>query len=116
MATATASPLATPVPPLPRRPRVLLFGSAFAAAASTITVLALLATYLQFRAGEAAAGRSVLPDKVVLPLTPGSMGLVTLLMSAITMAWVVYALRNDDRPHAYFALFLTLLNLDTFFR
>jgi heme/copper-type cytochrome/quinol oxidase subunit 3 len=109
MATATASPLATPVPPLPRRPRVLLFGSAFAAAASTVTVLALLATYLQFRAGEAAAGRSVLPDKVVLPLTPGSMGLVTLLMSAITMAWVVYALRNDDRPHAYFALFLTLL-------
>jgi len=25
------------------------------------------------------------------------------------MAWAVYSLRNDDRPHAYMALFLTLL-------
>jgi heme/copper-type cytochrome/quinol oxidase subunit 3 len=109
MTTATASPLASPVPPLPRRPRVLLLGSAFASVASAVTILALLATYLQFRVGELAAGRSVLPDKVVLPLTPGMMGLVTLGMSAVTMAWVVYALRNDDRAHAYFALFLTTM-------
>src|SRR3546814_12058087 len=37
------------------------------------------------------------------------MGLLTLSMSVITMAWAVYALRNDDRPHAYMALGITLL-------
>jgi len=30
-------------------------------------------------------------------------------MSAVTMAWVVHALRHDDRPHAYLAVGLTLL-------
>ena len=46
---------------------------------------------------------------VVLPLTPGNMNLVTLGMSAITMAWVVYALRNGDRPNAYLGVGVTLL-------
>jgi len=46
---------------------------------------------------------------VVLPLTPGNMGMVTLCMSAVTIAWAVYALRNDDRTHAYLALALTLV-------
>ena len=65
--------------------------------------------YLGLRADELAAGRTALPEGVVLPLTPGNMGMVTLLMSAVTMAWAVDALRNDDRPHAYLALGLTLL-------
>jgi heme/copper-type cytochrome/quinol oxidase subunit 3 len=108
-ATATASPLAQPVPPAPRRPRVLLIGSAFGAVASALTILSILAVYLQVRADELAAGRTALPDGVVLPLTPGNMNLVTLGMSAVTMAWVVYALRNDDRPHAYVGLFATFV-------
>ena len=109
MTTATASPLASPVPPIPRRPRVLLVGAAFGAVASALTVVSILAVYLQVRADELAAGRTALPEGVVLPLTPGNMNLLTLGMSAITMAWVVYALRNNDRPHAYFAIFWTLL-------
>jgi heme/copper-type cytochrome/quinol oxidase subunit 3 len=109
MATMTVSPLADPVPPAPRRPRILLIGSALGSAASALVVLTLLATYLAVRAGELAAGRTALPEGVVLPLTPGNMGMVTLLMSAITMAWAVDALRKDDRPHAYVALGLTLL-------
>ena len=108
-ATATASPLASPVPPIPRRPRVLLVGAAFGAVASALTVVSILAVYLQVRADEIAAGRTALPEGVVLPLTPGNMNLVTLGMSAITMAWVVYALRNNDRPHAYLAVGVTLL-------
>jgi nitric oxide reductase NorE protein len=107
--TAIVSPLADPVPPPPRRPRLLLIGSALGAAASALVVLTLLATYLGVRAEELAAGRTALPDGVVLPLTPGNMGMVTLLMSGITMAWLVDALRKDDRPHAYLALGLTLL-------
>ena len=109
MATTTLSPLADPAPPAPRRPRILLIGSALGSAGSALVVLTLLATYLNARAGELAAGRTTLPEGVVLPLTPGNMGMVTLLMSGITMAWVVDALRKDDRPHAYLALGLTLL-------
>jgi heme/copper-type cytochrome/quinol oxidase subunit 3 len=109
MATTAVSPLADPVPPAPRLPRILLIGSALGSAASALVVLALLATYLGARAGELSAGRTALPEGVVLPLTPGNMGMVTLLMSGITMAWVVDALRKDDRPHAYLALGLTLL-------
>jgi heme/copper-type cytochrome/quinol oxidase subunit 3 len=109
MATATASPLANPVPALPRRPRVLLFGSAMGAAASALAILSLLAVYLQVRADELAAGNTVLPKDAVLPLTPGQMNLVTLGMSVVTMAWVVYAMRNDDRAHAYVGLGVTLV-------
>jgi heme/copper-type cytochrome/quinol oxidase subunit 3 len=109
MATTALSPLADPVPAPPRRPRVLLLGSAFGSVASALTILGLLAAYLQVRGDELAAGRTTLPEGVVLPLTPGNMGMVTLAMSAITMAWAVDALRKDDRPHAYLALGLTLL-------
>lgn len=109
MATTTISPLADPVPAPPRRPRVLLLGSAFGAVASALVILGLLAVYLQVRGDELAAGRTALPEGTVLPLTPGNMGMVTLLMSAITMAWAVDALRKGDRAHAYVALGLTLL-------
>jgi heme/copper-type cytochrome/quinol oxidase subunit 3 len=110
MSTAViSSPLADPVPPAPRRPRVLLIGATFGAVASALTILSMLAIYLQLRGEEVAAGRTALPEGVVLPLTPGNMGLATLAMSAVTMAWVVHSLRNDDRPHAYFALFWMLV-------
>ena len=108
-ATAIASPLAQPIPPAPRRPRVLLIGATFGAVASALSILSLLAVYLQVRADELAAGRTALPEGVVLPLTPGNMNLVTLGLSAITMAWVVYALRNGDRPNAYLGVGVTLL-------
>lgn len=112
MATATAtavSPLAAAPAPPARRPRVLLVGAAFASGASALVVLSALAVYLQVRADRIAGGATTLPDGVVLPLTPGNMGLLTLSMSVITMAWAVHALRQDDRPHAYLALGLTLL-------
>lgn len=110
MATATAlSPLAAAPAAPARRPRVLLVGAALAAGASALLVLAMLGVYLQVRADRLAEGVTALPEGVVLPLTPGNMGLLTLSMSVITMAWAVYSLRNDDRPHAYLALGVTLL-------
>jgi len=108
-AAVTASPLAEAPAPAPRRPRVLLIGSAFGAVASALTVVAMLAAYLQLRANRLADGVTALPDGVVLPLTPGTMGLVTLGMSLVTMAWIVHSLRQDDRTHAYLALGLTIL-------
>ncbi len=108
-AAVTVSPLVTAPPPEPRRPRVLLIGAAFGAVASGLVVLSMLAAYLQLRASRIGAGATALPEGVVLPLTPGNMGLVTLLMSAITMAWIVYSLRAGDRTHAYLGIGVTLL-------
>lgn len=108
-APVTASPLAAAPAPAPRRPRVLLIGTAFGTVAAALTVVAMLAAYLQLRANRLADGVTALPDGVVLPLTPGTMGLVTLGMSLVTMAWIIHSLRNDDRTHAYLALGLTIL-------
>ena len=108
MATATASALATAPPPAPRRPRVLLVGSAFAATASALVILSILAVYLQVRSDNLASGPAF-PKGTVISLTPGTMGWVTLLMAGVTTAWAVYSLRNDDRAHAYVALGLTLV-------
>ena len=109
MTATTVAPLATAPPPAPRRPRVLLTAAAFGAVSSALVVLAALAVYLQLRADFLASGASTLPDDTLLPLTPGSMGMVTLAMSCVTMSWAVWALRRNDRPHAYLAVGLTLL-------
>jgi heme/copper-type cytochrome/quinol oxidase subunit 3 len=108
--TVAVSPLVAAPPPAPRRPRVLLIGSAFGSVASALVVLATLAVYLQVRDDFIDSGGSGgVPDDFVLPLTPGGMAMVTLLMSLVTVSWAVWALRRDDRPHAYLAVGVTLL-------
>jgi cytochrome c oxidase subunit III len=107
--TTAVSRLATAPAPEPRRPRVLLIGAAFGAAASAMLVLTTLAVYLQVRDDFLDSGATGVPDDFVLPLTPGGMGMVTLAMSIITVSWAVWALRRDDRPHAYLAVGVTLL-------
>jgi len=110
MASTSLSPLATAPAPAPRRPRVLLVGSAFGAVSSALVVLTLLAVYLQVRDDFLdSGGTGGTPDDFILPLTPGGMGMVTLLMSVVTVSWAVWALRRDDRPHAYLAIGITLL-------
>jgi heme/copper-type cytochrome/quinol oxidase subunit 3 len=95
--------------PAPPRPRVLLVGTAFAAGGAAAGLCALVAFYTQMRAQSIGAGKTWLPDDTVMPLTPGNMGLVSLLMSTVTVAWAVYALRNHDRLHAYLAIAITLV-------
>ena len=110
MSTVAISPLATAPPPAPRRPRVLLIGAAFGAIGSALLVLTTLAVYLQVRDDFLdSGGTGGVPDDFVLPLTPGGMGMVTLAMSVVSVSWAVWALRRDDRPHAYLAVGLTLL-------
>ena len=109
MAATAVSPLATAAPPAARRPRVLLTGAVFGAAASALLVLTTLGIYLQLRADLLAQGATNLPDDLVLPLTPGGMGMATLTMSLVTVQWAVWALRRNDRPHAYLALGVTLM-------
>lgn len=109
MSVATVSPLVTAPAPEVRRPRVLLIGAAFGAVASALVILTMLAAYLQIRGERLADGVTALPDGVVLPLTPGGMGMTTLAMSAITVAWLVHSLRTGDRIHAYLALGVSVL-------
>ena len=109
MSVATVSPLVTAPAPDVRRPRVLLIGAAFGAVASALVILTMLAAYLQIRGERLADGVTALPDGVVLPLTPGGMGMTTLAMSAITVAWLVHSLRTADRIHAYLALGVSVL-------
>lgn len=95
--------------PEPPRPRVLLVGTALAAGAAAAGLCSLVALYAEVRAQSLASEGSWLPDDTVMPLTPGNMGMVSLLMSLVTAAWAVYALRNDDRVHAWLAIAVTLV-------
>jgi heme/copper-type cytochrome/quinol oxidase subunit 3 len=116
MADTTAAPaepgleIFTGAPaPEPTRPRVLLVGTAFAAGAAATGVCALVAMYAQLRTQSLAAEGSWLPEETVIPLTPGNFGLLSLTMSLVTAAWAVYALRNDDRVHAWLAVAVTIV-------
>lgn len=88
------------------RPRTLLVGTAFAAAASVMTMVALLGVYVQERTAAVGAGQPWLP-KGAVRLPPGTMMLFTMLMSAVTIQWAVYAIKRDDRRNTYVALGLT---------
>jgi heme/copper-type cytochrome/quinol oxidase subunit 3 len=108
--------MAAPVAPLelvpaapPRRPRVLLIGASLGAAASALVILAMIAIYLRYRADVLASGEPLFPEDVAIPLSPGNMNMATLTMSLVTASWTTWALRNQDRAHAYLALGLTLL-------
>jgi len=102
------APAVAPAPPL-QRPRMLVVGTAFAAVASAMVVLAMIGVYLTERATVVSAGGTWLPDGVELPLTQPNVMLFSLIMSSVTIQWAVSAVRNDDRVNSYLALGLTLL-------
>src|SRR5262245_51243964 len=93
-----------PPPVLPRR-RQLLFGSAFAAAAAAMYMFTVLGQYLNARH---VAGDVWLSEHNI-PLAQPNVILFTLLMSAVTMQWAVYAIARDDRGNAYLATGMTLM-------
>ncbi len=100
--------LALPPAPKPARPRVLLVGTALAAAASFMAIVGLIGVYLTARSASLAAGTPWLPDGSSIPLTPGNMALATMLLSAVSMWWAVDAVGKNDRQMAYLALALTM--------
>ncbi|MGK2930662.1 MAG: cytochrome c oxidase subunit 3 [Acidimicrobiales bacterium] len=97
-----------PGPP-PRRPRMLLVAASFAAAGSVAVFVGLLGVYLSVRTQFVADNDTWLPDGAEIPLSPGNMGMITLLMSLVTVQWAVHAARNRDRAHTYLALGVTIL-------
>jgi cytochrome c oxidase subunit 3 len=96
-------------PPSPARPRVLVTGTVLASATTAMVFAAMLGVYIHTRAATIEAEGSWLPEGVVIPLTPGTMAMITLAMSAVIMQWAVYAIGNDDRRSTYIALGLAVL-------
>ena len=101
---AHALPAAPPV----KRPRVLVVGTAFASAAAIMTFVGLIGIYLTQRASIIGAGDTWIPKGSTIPLQQPTTMLFTLLMSAVTMQWAVYAIANNDRINAYLALAMTI--------
>ena len=95
--------------PAPPRPRVLLVGAALASGSAAMVLLTLVAIYIRLRSDVIASGDTWVPEGGVIQLTSGNMGMITLIMSAVTVAWFVYSLHNDDRIHAYLAAGLSIL-------
>ncbi len=95
--------------PRPARPRVLLMGTAIASSSAFVVIMTLVAVYTRLRAQVLADGKTWLPQGSNLQLTPGNVAMATLAMSLVTVAWIVQALRNDDRVHAMLAFGVSLL-------
>jgi len=97
-----------PAPPV-QRPRVLVVGAAFAAAASFMVFVGLIGVYLTARADVISAGSAWLPKGVSIPLQQPNTMFITLIMTVFTMQWAVAAIAKNDRVNAYLALGLTLM-------
>jgi cytochrome c oxidase subunit 3 len=99
------------LPPAPsvQRPRVLMIGTAFASAATLMMFAGLIGVYLSRRAELVAAGDAWLPQGVDIPLQQPNMMLFTLVGSAVTVQWAVYAIARNDRTNTYLALGLTFV-------
>ncbi|MEM9203055.1 MAG: cytochrome c oxidase subunit 3 [Actinomycetota bacterium] len=104
MAAVTARP---PAPAL-RRPRTVMVGTLFASGASFMVFIGLMAVYLSRRSVARDAGTEWFPEGVV-ELGPSGWIFWTFVLSAFTIQWAVQAINNDDRPHAYVALAITVM-------
>ncbi|MDE0668865.1 MAG: hypothetical protein F4078_04540 [Acidimicrobiia bacterium] len=94
----------------PRR-RTLQVGTGFAAAAALMYFGGLLGVYFSERADflRANPGQSWIPAGARVELTAPTVMAWTLLLSVVTMQWVVHAAKRDDRRHTLIALIVTAI-------
>ena len=99
------------LPPAPavQRPRVLVVGAAFAAAASFTVFIGLIGIYLAARVDVVGSGTAWLPEGATIPLQQPNTMFITLIMSVFTMQWAVAAIAKNDRVNSYLAMGLTLM-------
>ncbi len=90
------------------RPRTLMVGTVLASASSVMFFFALFGIYISQRQQTRAAGIEWFPEGAIR-LPPGGMMMMTLVLSAGTMAWVQQAIKNDDRRSALIALAITMI-------
>lgn len=94
----------------PRR-RTLQVGTGFASAAVLMYFGGLLGVYFSERSDFLAAnpGESWIPSGSRVELTAPTVMAWTLLLSVVTMQWVVHATKRDDRRHTLIALVVTAM-------
>ena len=95
--------------PAVQRPRVLVVGAAFAAAASFTVFIGLIGIYLAARVDVVGSGTAWLPEGATIPLQQPNTMFITLIMSVFTMQWAVAAIAKNDRVNSYLAMGLTLM-------
>jgi cytochrome c oxidase subunit 3 len=102
--------LATPVPaPAPTRPRTLLVGTALAVVGGVALFGALFALYMDARDAAGNTSATWVPEQISYRGVTATMAMLTLVASAFTMQWAVYAIARNDRRNSYIALGLTFL-------
>ncbi|MCY4068579.1 MAG: cytochrome c oxidase subunit 3 [Acidimicrobiaceae bacterium] len=94
--------------PVVTRPRTVAVGSLLATGAAFMAFAGLVAIYVQQRQQARATGQEWFPEGSV-ELGPAGMMMMTLALSVVTVQWAVQAARNEDRPHGFVALAVTLL-------
>ncbi len=99
--TSLPSPEAT-------RPRTVVVGVLFGAAATFMAFAALVTLYVQQRQQAVAAGEEWFPSDSI-ELGPAGMMMMTLALSVVSVQWAVQAARADDRPHGFVALGVSLM-------
>lgn len=102
------APVVLPAATLPRG-RTVQVGTAFAIAAVLMYFGGLFGMYLAERSVVRTAGLEWIPGSVDVQLTAPSIILWTFFISLPLATWAVYAIRRDDRKHAYMAFGLVLL-------
>ncbi|MCY3561061.1 MAG: cytochrome c oxidase subunit 3 [bacterium] len=105
---AATEPVAAAIAP---RRRTLQVGTGFAAAAALMYFGGLLGVYFSERADflRANPGQSWIPAGARVELTAPTVMAWTLLLSVVTMQWVVHAAKRDDRRHTLIALIVTAI-------
>ncbi len=88
------------------RPRTVLVGTMFAAAASMMLFLGVVVIYIFERAEARSNGAVWFPEGSV-ELGPPGFVFATLVLSVFTVQWAVPAINNGDRPNTCVALGLT---------
>lgn len=90
------------------RPRTVVVGALLATGAVFMAFAALVAVYVQQRQLARATGQEWFPEGSV-ELGPAGMMMMTLMLSMVTVQWAVQAARDEDRPHGFIALGVTLM-------
>ena len=90
------------------RPRTVVVGALLATGAVFVAFIALLSIYVQQRQQTLAGGDEWFPAGSI-EMGPAGMMMMTLVLSVVTVQWAVQAARDEDRPHGFIALGVTLL-------
>ncbi|MXW42150.1 MAG: hypothetical protein F4X48_03585 [Acidimicrobiia bacterium] len=93
---------------LPRQ-RTLLVGTVLATAGTLMYFVGLFGVYLRERAEALGSSGDWIPSGADIQLAQPTLAAWTMMMSVVTMQWVVYSVARNDRTHAIIAAGVTAM-------